>query len=290
MTHFNSVYPIICAPMNQVSTLELALAVNKAGAMPSIMRYCYKTRNDFLDDIEKFVFLTNCSNLIVALDDRDIINPTTIKKIVDLKISHIMRYPNEDPILTENQKITVHDAATNILNTLPCKTIELFLKKDFLVNESSIYFLKGSEGAGRGFVPTEELFDYYKERYPTASFVPVGGISCSSDVQKYLDKGAVAVAVGTLFAATKESCLSNEAKEKIVHSSSKNLIRLTKEKNQQSILFSRIPEDDKNNTESLRLGMNSGQIGHLFMGKAIDSIDQIRTVKETVEYLAKDLT
>jgi hypothetical protein len=290
MKHFESIYPIICAPMNQVSDLELALAVNRAGAMPGIMRYCYKTKNDFFDAIEKFVSITNSSNIIIALDDRDIIHPLTIKKIIDLKISHVMRYPNEDPSLTENQKITAYKAATKILGTLPCKTIELFLKKDFYVSESSIYFLKGSDGAGRGVVPTEELFDHYKERYPNASFVPVGGISCSNDVQKYLDKGAVAVAVGTMFAASKESCLSEEAKEKIVHSSSKNLVRLTEEKNQQSIIFSRIPEDDKNNTESLKLGIKSGQVGHLFLGKAVDSIDRIRTVEETVQYLIKDLT
>jgi nitronate monooxygenase len=271
--------------MNKVSELNLALAVHHAGGIPSMMSYCYNNKYDFFRDVEIFQKETNFSDIILAIDNKDLIHPFYIKKIIELKVSHIVPYINENPLFSDAQKRNIYNTSRNILSTMPCKVIELYLEKDMEVIENRIYLLKGNDGAGRGHHSTKELFEHYINTYPKGNFVPVGGIGTPQDVKHYLDAGAVAVGVGTMFAASFESNLSIEAKTKIVNSSSKNLERLDSNKNQQGLIFDRIDKDDENNTQSLKLGIATGTKGHVFLGKAVDHIHSIRTAQEVVDYL-----
>jgi nitronate monooxygenase len=291
MTEFKSKYPIICSPMNQVSDLNLALAVSKAGAVPSLISYCYNTVEEFLIDIESFLKETENSELIVAADDKVIVNINFLNKIKSLKVSHVMRYVNEESNVTESQKNAYYKITRHhITSSLKSKFIGLHLDKDYLLNTTDLYFLKGNEGAGRGRYSTEELFLYYKNKYPTSNLIPVGGIGSPHDVKKYIELGAVAVAIGTLFAASQESNLSLEAKQKLVNASSKNLFRFTEGKTQNALFFDKIDkEDDLNHTQSLKEGIATGTSGHVFAGKSIDYIDSIKPVSEIVEYLVSAL-
>jgi NAD(P)H-dependent flavin oxidoreductase YrpB (nitropropane dioxygenase family) len=155
------------------------------------------------------------------------------------------------------------------------------METDFLV-------LKGNEAAGT--ISTEltlkESFKIMRDRFPSLDIIPTGGITCSEDIKYYIDKGASAVGIGSLFACSIESRISDMTKLKIV-SSSKDDLSMIKNKNQQGILFKEIETDNDNNTNSLKLGIKGTQIGHIFMGKSVDSINDIKSVKEIVERLTK---
>lgn len=290
MKKFTSKYPIICAPMNQVSDLNLALAVSKAGAIPSLISYCYADKYEFFNEVELFLKETDNSDIIVAIDDKDIIHPHTIKKIKELNIKYLMRYPNENKKFTEGQLHSIYNNATSILKNISCDVIELYIKSGGEVLDNNFYFLKGSDGAGRGLVNTEQLFSEYKNKYPNGSFIPVGGIGSPKDVKKYIDAGATAIAVGTLFAASAESKLSLESKQRIVRATSKDLKRFSVGQDQQAIFFEKFNQtDDDNHTESLKEGIATGTSGHLFAGKGIDHVDSIKPVVEIVKYLVSTL-
>jgi NAD(P)H-dependent flavin oxidoreductase YrpB (nitropropane dioxygenase family) len=285
---FNSKYPIIAAPMNQVSYWEFAAAVHDAGAFPSISGYCYYNSIDSLIyAFEQYVSTTNSSNIIAALDDTQIINAKVVDMLTRLNISHVIRYRNED---SSTSRVNNYEKlALSILNTLPCTTINIH---DVDNSNAKIHFLKGNDGAGRpGTEPTKVLFDRARVMYPQYKFVPVGGIGTAEHVKYYIENGAVAVAVGTLLAASQESCLSLGTKQAMVSATSKDLVHLDKNFMQKALPFKKyLEDDDSNHTQSLKNGITTnGTSGHIFSGNGIDYIDGIKSVKEIVTNLSSQI-
>ena len=282
---FDSRYPIIAAPMNQVSYWEFAVAVHNSGAFPSISGYCYQDIDSLVNAFEKFVNLTGTGNVIAALDDCQIINTKVIDMLKRLNISHVIRYKNEEySVVRQNN---YEKMAISILSNLPCTTINIH---NIEKSNSQIHFLKGNEGAGRpGEAPTKEIFNYYRAKYPELSLVPVGGIGSAEQVKYYIDQGAVAVAVGTVLAASKESCLSQGSKEAILSASSKNIVNLDNTNKQKALIFKQFNQsDDVNHTLSLKAGISSnGDIGHIFAGDAVDYVCSIQSVNEIITNLAR---
>jgi len=79
------------------------------------------------------------------------------------------------------------------------------------------FIIKGPDGAGRTAPGDGESLDVYyntlKTIAPDAAIIPSGGISTSQQVKYWIDKGVVAVGIGSLFAASKESPINLIAKE-----------------------------------------------------------------------------
>jgi len=204
-----------------------------------------------------------------------------------LNISHILRYRNED---SSTSRINNYEKlALSILNTLPCTTINIH---DVDNSNAKIHFLKGNDGAGRpGTEPTKVLFDRARVMYPQHKFVPVGGIGTAEQVKYYVENGAVAVAVGTLLAASQESCLSLGTKQAMISATSKDLMHLDKNFMQKALPFKKYLEDDDiNHSQSLKFGIaTNGTTGHIFAGNGIDHIDEIKSVKEIVTNLSSQI-
>jgi hypothetical protein len=127
-----------------------------------------------------------------------------------------------------------------------------------------------------------------KAARPEVNIIPSGGISTSEQVNYYMAHGAMAVGIGTLFAASEESPVSLETKLKIVDSTSEDLKRIGK-LNHQGLLFKNIENDDNNNNQSLRQGMNNPSNGCIYAGAGIDSVTEILPVKEIVQRLVSNL-
>jgi hypothetical protein len=54
-------------------------------------------------------------------------------------------------------------------------------------------------------------------------------------------------------------------------------------------VFSKLDNDDFNNTKSLDLGIKSGQYGHIFAGHGIDNISSVLSVQHITDNLTKEL-
>ncbi len=302
---FNTKYPILSAAMNQVSDLGLALAVHQAGAMPCISSHCYRTpgiktiSTELLDPVfDEFIKQTGSRNCMLSVEITDPLIPGFVDFIKKHRITWIEIFTGN----TIGQEITDETRlqTRSILEQLHRDTgLSTMLRYGGIYQERHRYWMprnyffsaisvKGNDSAGRkGELSTRELFDSRIENpLPDVALVPMGGVGYPHQVKYYLERGAGAVAVGTLFAACQESPLTPEAKQKMVEASSAD-IQVLPTKNQNAIILGDgVENDDANRTKSLTAGVTGdGTRGHIFVGNGIDAVNEIRTAQQVVEYL-----
>lgn len=298
---FESKYPIIEAPMNGGSDLNLALAVAEAGAFPSYWSWAEQHNDDLFEVLSEFIKCTGTSNIILGgLDRSRLRDPILLKMIQDLKISHV-----EFLAEAEGGKISdINDVYADSLSMAGLKFLKRTTKiltrlnfpnsSEILTNQFDGFCLKGKESAGKtGKLSVSDLYDQQRALTPLKILVPYGGVGTPEQVKNYIDCGADAVGVGTLFAACKESPLSPGAKQKILESSSSNISYLT-DSNRNALILSSgnllQDEQDLNRQASLEQGLRGdGTQGLLYAGTAVDHVTCLRTVKETVDYLVSKL-
>jgi hypothetical protein len=123
---------------------------------------------------------------------------------------------------------------------------------------------------------------------PDLPIIVTGGISTSAEIRQYLDAGAVAVGLGTVFALSEESCINYEKKLAMLEKSFADVQNIGVGK-QNAIIFTPIPDKDSNHTAGLLIGRDSSSKGLLFAGRAIDNISSIKSVATIVKELTVDL-
>lgn len=292
MSFFNCKFPIVAVGMNKVSDVPLAIACHRAGIFPTVSVFNYLTNVGELDcqllrnELEKYIKVTGSSDVIISMTPKEFLMPAVYQMLEDLKINYVEMLDAASP-----QLFSSFQELKTQFNQQGGKIIFKILYVHDNLQEYDAYIIKGSEGAGRsasGSFTLEDLFDKVIALYPTANIIPSGGISTSQQVKYWIDKGAAAVGVGTLFAASKESSISNMAKEQMVNANSEDL-KILKDVNQRALVFTETSPDGINNTPGLRMGIKTGTKGHLFAGKGIDQITEILTVEEIVQNLVKDL-
>lgn len=288
MKVLESKYPILCTPMNQVSDINLAIAVHKAGAYPGLSIFNYEKKDDQIDieslekDLIRFKKETNADDLLISMSALNLIHDQRL-----LEVLVEMRMLNIEILDAVNDKTI--PSIQRIRKDLKPKNFRLFFKEIAarMIMEVDVLILKGPDGAGRSLKDGPQLKDlFFKMKYsfPNLPLIPSGGIGSKEDIDFFIRNGAAAVGVGTLFAASEESPLSLETKMKIVKSSFSDIQKIGKH-NQSALIFQKIENDDENNTQSLKLGIQGPDSGHVFAGKSIDKIDRIYSVKELIDKL-----
>jgi hypothetical protein len=297
--------------MTGISYWEFAVSIYEAGAIPSISTYCYyqKKKLNFIrfeSAIKNFIKFTKSNNFIVAAELHHLLDNNFVDIICNNNVGFLEFFPidQQNNIITNleiknikntlvalNKKTDVKILYRGNANYLNDLTTPLFEGK--LVHGLTI---TGSDSAGQGsIITTKRLFELLKISTiidKNLALIPAGGIGTPQQVQEYLELGADAVAVGTLFAACKESVLNDAVKQKMISATKQDLSRFSDSKQQALMLGlmlgSEIKNDTKNHSISLNAGIKGdGEIGHIFAGHGIDNITKIRTARETVEYLMR---
>jgi NAD(P)H-dependent flavin oxidoreductase YrpB (nitropropane dioxygenase family) len=293
-------YPLMAAAMNQVSDANLAIAVREAGALPSISIFNYADHDDNVDyslledELTKYIETTGDGLLVLSVDPT-VIDIRLISLLQKYSISHLELIPNYHSIKNSHSRSVLE----NNLYKIQALGIKIILKvvvypKDIKYwsvwnnKKVDIICVKGPLGAGRVSTTNVDLVELTKQA--TTSGIPViavGGISTAEQVSMLLEAGAIAVGIGTLFAASSESCLSIKAKQQLVMASYKDLSPLpTLDLSQNALVITATdPSDTVNNSKGLICGINTGTSGHIFAGKSVDSITQIDSVKNIIERL-----
>ena len=290
---FNCKYPIIAATMNQVSDLKLAVACYNAGVLPSLSVYNYSLSNADINltalenDIKQFQDITGTSDVLISIARGHFLTPSFIELALKLNIKFIEALLDDPPYI---------DVDINLFWEYKRNNIKIIPKVfgSVAVNKNvDAVILKGSNGAGRAltFADPDEQLDNIIQLYPSMPIIMSGGIGTSQDISKYLSKGCIAVAIGTLFAASEESSISTETKLKMVEASSKNITQLSKGAQQNALIFKEDhnEHDDYNNTLSLVKGIKNPTAGHIFAGTSVDNITAIRPIKDIVQELIQNL-
>lgn len=279
--------PIVCVSMRGVSDVNFAMISAKSNVISSV------ATNNYVDDLtdkininvlenELAIFKNNYKdkNLIITIQEHRL----TEDGIIDL----ITTYGTHCEILRRN--IDTKTRNENFAK-LKNKNIKLIAKSvDFNI-DLSVYdgvIFKGQKAAGRinenSSDNLEEIVKKFVDLYPNKAIIPCGGISNKSQIEHLLNLGATAVGIGTLFAFSEESKISNETKNQIIKLKKENIVKLNSDNlKQNAIVFSEWKgKDDGNNSQSLKAGILNPGSGHIFVGEAIDNINSIKSFQSIV--------
>jgi NAD(P)H-dependent flavin oxidoreductase YrpB (nitropropane dioxygenase family) len=312
--YFDSRYPLVMASMNGVSTLPLALACWQAGVFPSLVTPFRNTdfrttmspedRRDAINhNLTEFKKVTGHCDVIVGLMYGELEDAETMQLIVDHHVSHVELFSSAGLTLQHNPMRDKYQKLYEPWFTKKLKTYGSirFMERCRQLTDSNPGTAIGVRGthAGGGTnaeLTTREMFDQQRQLTPDAVIIPYGGIGTPEQVAYYVNAGATAVGIGTLFAACAESSLSLETKNAMIVASADNIIRLPDTR--QNILplgaLTDIVDSQSqsvaNRDSSLYAGIRGdGTVGHIYAGHGIKHVTTVRTVQQTVEYLTSHL-
>jgi len=293
-TFFGCKYPIIAASMNQVSDTKLAIACHNAGIIPSISVYSYSPENykfNYLEierELKQFQDQTNSNKIIVTVSLGHMLSTRFLNLCKTCNIEYVETVADDGDLTDRYEKEIFFELKNNSVKIIPKLAGALYVNPV----QMDAVVLKKKEGAGRSFdtIDGDKEVEIIRNKFPQLPLIVSGGISTSSQIKSYLDKGCIAVAIGTLFAAAEESRLSKETKLKMIESTYQDVKRLSRGAQQHALIFKEINEDDDfNNTVSLIKGINDPTSGHIFAGKGIDNIKSIRPIADIVQELVEGL-
>ena len=291
---FGCTYPIVAAPMNRVSDAKLAIACHNAGIFPSLSLYSWQSRHsidineNIVDrELKTFQDATGSSKVLISLASVDLFKDSVIKLLLDNNIE-ILEFIASDylPKFFIDKTKTIKQQMKE-RHGVDFKIITKRLdSQNINANAVDAIMYKTAEGAGRG-EPSADIsveLEKFKNIYPTLPIIISGGIGCSDDIKKYMSLGCMAICIGTLLAASEESSVSRETKLKMIEATVADISR-TAISNQSALVFSKLPDDDMNNTNSLIKGLARPDQGLIFAGKGINHIKSIRPVKDIIQDL-----
>ena len=277
MSLFNSRYPIICTPMNFVSDARLAIACNRAGIVPSLVR-----KYDLEEQLKKFRDSCPKGDLILAIEPhRILMHSITLFKKYGVSHIQLLDIPNLNALKSLKR-------ATNIkiihksLSPMDLSEIEPFL---------DAVDLKSPDAASRVVATgqtTMERFLEQKAKNPNLPIIVTGGISTSTEIKTYLDAGAEAVGLGTMFALSEESRIDSDKKLEMIKKSFSDVTSIGKNR-MNGIIFSETTDTDDNHSDGLKLGRDTKDRGVIWAGKALNNITAIESVQTIVDKLTKNL-
>jgi hypothetical protein len=291
---FGCAYPIVAAPMNRVSDAKLAVACHNAGIFPSLSLYSWQSRhsidiNEHIVDreIKTFQDATGSSKILISLASVDLFKDSVIKLLLDNRIEFLEFIASDHPpkFFIDRNKTVKQQMKERYGVDFKIITKRLD-SQNINSNAVDAIMYKTADGAGRG-EPSANILDElekFKNIYPTLPIIMSGGVGCADDVKKYMSLGCMAVCIGTLLAASEESSVSRETKLKMIEATVADISR-TEVSNQSALIFSKLPDDDMNNTHSLIKGLASPDQGLVFAGKGIDYIKEIKPVKDIIQEL-----
>ena len=304
-----SLYPIHAAAMNKVSDVTLAVAVHDAGCIPSISIFNYiqdfKINYDLLQkDLLTFIKKTNSSQIVLSIGSSHLSSNILHNIVKQTAITHIEiiieNFSMSDIVFDYDNHKIFENVSSDIVRyqnlgvgiILKSLTKWMVLEAErYYYRTFDYYMLKGPDSAGtiidrkKGTLLDE--VKEIKEMFPEVNLIVAGGIGTGEDAKSYLDAGADIIALGTLFAMCKESCIDITTKEKIIQS--KKITQFTDIKQNAFIIDSYNGEDDMNHTNSLKSGVDGNSTGHVFVGKGLKDISSVVTVKNMIQNFVRSM-
>lgn len=278
--------------MTGVSDMPLALAVDAAGALPSLMISPDHEQADSM--LTEFKKSAGHANLLISLDLHKLTDWTYMKMLDKHCVTHIEIFRNDADgnLLDLNSTMTLQ--MTKAVAHLRKKSKVMIRIYDDYTSPIAVdaYCVKGKESGGKsGDWSVRDLFLHKSKSGCPTALIPYGGISRPDQVAEYISAGAAAVAVGTLFALAKESALSPSVKNKIIQSTASD--RKKNSLNQNLLELGPCvvdPKDDWNRTNRLKSSIaGDGNKGFVYLGQGFADVKEIRSAKEIVDYLVSEL-
>jgi NAD(P)H-dependent flavin oxidoreductase YrpB (nitropropane dioxygenase family) len=274
--------------MNGVNDVNLAIACAKSGIVPSLIMSPLKWYIEKLPSyLEKFRDELGHCNLILGVTipkQYDILEKYVLDLVEKYQITHCEFVFVMDPYNHDSFIKKLHDLNCKVLR----KQVTVFRKQD----NFDALITCGSESAGYSDTfSAKKLFVIQRNITPDVPIIASGGISTRAQIKEYLDAGALAVSIGTLFAMSEESPIALSTKKVMIEKTSHDLSRM-KLSGLQGIVRRDVEKNDDQDRPidyRLRKGI-TGELdnGVIFAGTGIDQINEILPVQEIVRRLTND--
>ena len=302
---FQSQYPILEACMNKGSTLDLAVAVYQAGGYPSLCSWTYNGKHELMQrDLDQFVKITGSNKIHLSFELEEY--PSAV--VYDIVSSHNIPtieiiYGDKNTFRPTGSEEELTEDVIKLLQPIKALGTKVFKRIYDNVDQATMdrhlldgFCIKGAESAGfSSTTPIKESFLRQREFTPTAMLIPYGGIGTAEQVREYMELGAEMVAVGTVLALSIESPMSTETKLAAIKAQSKDLIQFSHtvanvERKQSALQFKPYEgPDDANGTMGLIRGLRGKETGHVYFGKGIDHVTELRSCQEIISDLSSCL-
>jgi len=291
---FGCRHPILAVAMNRVSDVALAVAVHKAGAFPSISSFNFY-RDGALDfqwfeaELDRFRTLTGSTDVLLSLSTADFLSKKMECLLAErnFRFIELFNWHHDKNLWNEIKALLPYLQKWYDVQIL----FKIHRASDAIELNLPTVVFKGNEGAGRTIVEAGSLdqnFQLLRQARPDMGIIPSGGISTAHEVRRFIAQGALAVGIGTLFAAAEESCVSRETKQRMIEATAADIRRFGRF-NHRGLLFGDVGVDDDNNTRSLEQGITGSDAGSIFVGSGIDRVTAILPVREIVAMLIEGL-
>lgn len=289
--------------MNKVSDVPLAIAVRRAGCLPSLSIFNYFVKIGIIDptmlerDLVQYRDAVGDASILISTDMGSLLDlPGFLEILLNHRVKAVeIILEDSAPTSEYRRQVILPEVILRLRSNGTMVFTKTLEPNDVMVGTDGI-ILKGPDGAGRGNLSgetLEQLFAGFTARYPEHRVITSGGVGTSSQLKYYVDQGAFGVGIGTMFAVSTESKIALETKLKLVASNAADVKRLdngkTDSNSQNAIVFAQTPGDNHNNTQGLMAGIKSPAAGHVFIGKGIEHTNEILTCEQIVQRLIKDL-
>lgn len=291
--------------MNRGSTLELAVAVHKAGGYPSLCSWTYNRHSQAMQqDLDRFVELTNsnCIHLSFELNEFDNQVVHDIVKSHNIPTIEII-YGKTNVFRPTDSESELEGTLLKLLEPLKAQGTRIFRRVYETVDQDTMdrhlldgFCIKGAESAGvSGTTPIKETFLKQRELTPSAMLIPYGGIGTADQVRDYINLGAEMVGVGTLLALSAESSIDTKTKLAAIKKQTKDLVEFphnysgTKHR-QLALKFGNYQgPEDSNGTFGLVRGIHGKKDGHVYIGHGIDHVNEILPCQQIIKNLVEKI-
>ena len=267
--------------MNFVSDAKLAVACNKAGIVPSLVG-----SSDLEEQLKEFRESCPKGDLVLAADLQ------RMEKHLVYLIALYRKYG-----VSHIQVLNNSNSNTNTLKLLNSEVdIKIIYKSLRPMDLSKMLHcdaidLKSPDAASRVRITGQTTIKRFLEQKainPNLPIIVTGGISTSAEIKMYLDAGAEAVGLGTMFALSEESRINSDKKLEMIKKSFSDVMSIGKNR-MNGIVFSKTPDTDDNHSDGLKLGRDTIDRGVIWAGKALNNITAIESVQTIVDRLTKEL-
>ena len=281
--------------MNRVSDAVLAIAVNNSGCCPSLVPYKIENNNidksKFEQDYRDFFTATQSHDIVIALEVEGLLDRDVMAILAKYKPKCVELLDLQEHTCDPNKLRVAIITLKKLGIAISVKVVNVYRQWHSLPEYIDAVTIKGADGAGRVAERVDSLESqlcFIKQQSRRLFVIASGGVSSAEDVKLLIDAGADMVSVGTIFAVSSESSMSTATKEKIISSSYSQVEKIGTAK-QNALVFAKTENDDTNNTLGLGLGVKDPSAGHVYVGRAIDTITEIRPVADIVKDLTSQL-
>ena len=302
MITFDCKYPILEACMNKGSTIDLAVAVHKAGGYPSLCSWTYN-RNEtlFRRDLTRFADVTQSNRVHVSFEFNEYDNQVILDIIKSYHLPTVELIYGQNNVFKDSYQTDqqTQDRTMELLIGIKNLGTKIFkriyeptppLSEDLTLIDG--YCIKGLESAGvASYLPILQTYHEQRTLTPDAMLIPYGGIGSALQVKEYMDLGAEIVGVGTLLALSAESPVAQSTKLAAINATTQDLVEFkhvfgTSPRKQSALKFGDfLGNDDANGTIGLVRGLRGKSDGHVYLGHGVNQVTDVRTCQEIINDL-----